>query len=304
MFTATLIYAGLLPFAASATIAFALGRTRVSQPAIWACGIACGFVAGLVGLKSQAGFAAALKSIARPHEAADWLPIVVLLALGVSFLLLSAPPSRWRHALALATVLAIAVPLRLLSGNVRLTHDQWSPLDKFAYLTLLAATLGLVWLLLASGSDEQPSLARLLFLVIVAVGAAVVLALSGVFVYGQYSGALAAALTGTALACSLGATGSTRLSSPKSASASQRFALPGLSGAAAVITYSLGSLIILGHFFASLGPTNAVLLFISLAAAGTPLPTALLGRSLWQQLATRAVFCLTPLAIAIYSVID
>lgn len=299
MFTATLIYAGLLPFAASAIIAFALGRMRVSHPATWACGLACGFVVGLFGLKSQAGFAAALKSIAQPHEAADWLPIIVLLALGVSVLLLSAPPSHWRRTIALAAVLAIAVPLRLLSGNVRLTHDQWSPLDKFAYLTLLAATLGFVWLLLASGSDEQPSLARLLFLVIVAVGTAVVLTLSGVFVYGQYSGAVAAALTGTALAVFLGATGPQRSGATGSASASQRFALPGLPGAAGIITYSLGSLIILGHFFASLSVANTVLLMLSLAAAGGPLPEFMICRPAWQRISARATVCLIPLIAAL-----
>jgi hypothetical protein len=73
----------------------------------------------------------------------------------------------------------------------------------------------------------------------------------------------------------------------------------GLTGAAGIITFSLGSLILLGHFFAELSVANAVLLFAALAAAGTPLPAALCRRPAWQQLAVRTVACLLPLAIAI-----
>ena len=79
---------------------------------------------------------AALRSIAAPHEAADWLPIIVLLVLGTSLLFLSLSPSRLRLVIALAVMQSIAIPVRLLSGNVRLTHDQWSPLEKVTYLLL------------------------------------------------------------------------------------------------------------------------------------------------------------------------
>jgi hypothetical protein len=307
MLTDTLLLAGVLPFAASAAIVLVLGQLRVSPPAVWAWGIATGFIVGMVALKSPAGFVPALRSFAIPHEAADWLPIIELLVLGASLLFLSMPPSRWRLVIALAVMQSIAIPVRLLSGNVRLTHNQWSPLEKVTYLLLLAATLGLVWRLLASGSKERQSLLRPPFLLIVAVGAAIVLTLSGVLTYGQYCGAIAASLTGTALACILGAPGSTGsgatgfsgLSLSKPASARSRFALTGLPGAAGVLTFSLGSLIILGYFFASLSGTNAVLLFFSFAAAGAALPAALAHRPFWQQVATRAAFCLTPLTIAI-----
>ena len=290
MLTTTFLYAGLLPLATAAILALLARQFRLSPPATWACGTAGGFLAGLVGLKSQAGLAAAARSLIQPHEAADWLPIIVLLALGVSALLFVAPPARRRWTLALAAALTIAVPLRLLSGNVRLA-GPWSAFDKFAYLALLATTLGFVWLLLASGGDEQQSPARLVFLVIVAAATAAVLTLSGALVYGQSCGALAAALTGTALVSFLGATGS--------ASAGPRFAIPGLTGAAGIITFSLGGLILLGHFFAELSVANAVLLFVSLAAAGTPLPVALHRRPAWQQLSVRTVACLLPLALAI-----
>jgi hypothetical protein len=299
MLTNTLLLAGLLPFAASVAIALVLAQLRVSPPAVWAWGIATGFIVGMVALKSPAGFAAALRSFTVPHEAADWLPIVVLLVLGTSLLFLSTPPSRLRLVIALAVMQSIAVPLRLLSGNVRLTHNEWSPVEKVTYLLLLAATLGLVWRLLAGGRVERQAHARPPFLLLAAIGSAIVLTLSGVLIYGQYCVAIAASLTGTALACTFGAPGSIASGATGSASAQTRFALTGLSGAAAVLTFSLGSLIILGYFFASLSGMNAVLLFISLAAAGAALPAAFANRPLWQQLATRAAFCLTPLIIAV-----
>ncbi len=294
MFTTTLLYAGLLPLAAAGLIALLSRQFRVSLQATWACSTAGGFVAGLVGLKSQAGLAVAARSFTQPREAADWLPIIVLLALGVSVLLFAAPPAHRRWTLALAAALTIAVPLRLLSGNVRLA-GPWSAFDKFAYLVLLAATLGFVWLLLASGGDEQQSPARLVFLVIVAATTAAVLTLSGALVYGQTCGALAAALAGTSLIPFL--TSWRARVSGRAVPVGGAF--PGLTGAAGVITFSLGSLILLGHFFAELSVANAVLLFVSLAAAGTPLPAALLRRPVWQQLAVRIVACLLPLALAI-----
>jgi hypothetical protein len=312
MLADTLLLAGLLPFAASAALALFLRQLRVSPPAVWTWGIASGFIVGMVALKSPAGFAAALRSFAMPRDAADWLPIIILLVLGASLLFLSTPPSRLRLVIALAAIQSIAIPVRLLSGNVRLTHDQWSPVEKVTYLLLLAGTLGLVWRLLAASSEERQTSLRQPFLLLVAVGTAIVLTLSGVLIYGQYCGAIAAALTGTALACIRsgatgsasayglsGATGSPGLSLSKSASARARFESIGISGAAGVLTFSLGSLIILGHFFASLSSTNAVLLFISLAAAGSAFPATFANRPLWQQLATRAAFCLTPLAFAI-----
>ena len=187
----------------------------------------------------------------------------------------------------------------MLSGNVRLA-GQWTALEKFAYLALLAATLGLTWLLLASGGKGRQSSARPFLLVIVTAATAVVLTLSGVFVYGQMCGALAAALAGTALARLLGATRSARAASvPLALPVRTGFHSNGLTGAAGVITFSLGSLILLGHFFAELSALNALLLAVSLSAAGGPLPSAFLRRPAWQQLALRTAACLLPLALAI-----
>lgn len=309
----TLIYAGLLPLIASAAVTFALRWPQVSPRAIWASAVAGGFIVGLVGLKSEQGFVLALRSFAQPQEAAYWLPILVLLALGANLVLIAAPRSgRW-FASALAGFLTIAATLRLLSGYAGFTYNHWSAAGKLGCLALFTGTLGLLWTLLASKGDiAQKSPERQPLLVLVAVGMAVVLTLSGVFVYGEYCGAIAASITGAALACTvLGATGSPGLSLSKPASASLGPStnsvgvfddFDAVSGAAGVLTFSLGGLIILGYFFASLTATNMVLLFISLAAAGTAFPAVLNNRPAWQRLATRSVLCLVPLAIAIASV--
>jgi hypothetical protein len=305
MLQSTFIYAGLLPFVASAAIVLSLGWLRVSPQATWAWAVAGGFIVGLVGLKSESerGLVVAIRSFATPQDAADWLPILVLLALGASLVILSTPPSGRRLALALAGFLTIAATLRLLGGYAGFTRDEWTIPGKVACLALYAGVLGLLWKLFAAddgSAGKQPE--RQPLLVFVAIGAAIVLTLSGVLVYGQYCGALAASLTGAALACSvIGATGyaSARMGSP-----TESFkAFNGVSGAAGVLTFALGGLIILGDFFASLTTTNAGLLFVSLAAAGTALPGVVADRPAWQRVATRAVLCLVPLAVAIVSVV-
>ena len=295
MFIETFIRAGLVPLAAAALVAFALRRGDISAPATWASSVAGGFITAQLGLKSQAGFTTAIRALVHPSDASEWLPVFVLLALGISFLLLNASPARWRGEFVLAAAFTIAVPLRLLSLHVGHMQD-WSPLEKLAYLSLAAATLGIVWLLLGSGGESQSSLARAFCVAIVAVGAAIVLSLSGVFVYGQYCGAVAASLAGTSLSLFLGATGS--------ASTPRRFILSGFTGAAGVITFSLGSLILLGYFFGDLRAANAALLVVALAAAGAPLPRVLLAWPPWLQFLLRTAACLTPLTFAIASVLN
>ena len=295
MFLETFIYAGLIPLAAAALIAFALRRSGITPPATWASAVACGFITAQLALKSQAGFATAFRALVQPSDASEWLSVFVLLALGISFLLMNASPARWRGEFVLAAAFTISVPLRLLSLHVG-HMQEWSPLEKLAHLSLAAATLGVIWLLLGSGGESQSSFARAFCVAIVAVGAAIVLSLSGVFVYGQYCGAIAAALAGASLALFVGATGS--------AGAPRRFTLSGFTGAAGVVTFSLGSLILLGYFFGDLRAANAALLVVALAAAGAPLPAVLLAWPSWQQFLLRTAACLTPLAFAIASVVN
>jgi hypothetical protein len=295
MFTTILLYAGLIPLAIAFLVALAVWRVGASPPVVWACGVGLGFIAAQIGLKNQLGLIAAIRGFVVPREPADWLPMIVVLAIGASLLLTVASRSYRHHAIALAALLVIVVPVRLLSGNVRVTQI-WSPLEKIVYLALLAATIGLVWLVLASGNDERPSLTRLVLLVVVTIGSALVLTLSGVLVYGQSTGAVAAAIAGTALACLPVIT--------RSNNSVYRLPFVGLRGAAGVIALALGSLIILGHFTAGLTITNAALLLVSLVAAGAPTPKAIASQPPWLQLVFRTLVCLTPLAIAIGSVAE
>ncbi len=213
MLTHALLYAGLLPLIASISIAFIMRRLYSPPQIAWPAAISAGFLTAHFAVRGQSGFSESLHAFFQPHEAVDWLPHIVLLALGVSIVMNLAPTHRPRL-IALAAALCLAAPVRLLSGNVA---QHWSILEKIAVLVSLAAVLGIVWLLLGSNDEEQPAIVHVPLLILVAVATAIVVTQSGVLVYGLSSAALGAAITGTALA-SLGATGS--------ASAWQRLAFP------------------------------------------------------------------------------
>jgi len=302
MFLTPLLFAGLTPFAVAVAIALAARWLGTAPSAAWAWAVAGGFIAGFVALECEkSGPASALHLFTAPMDAADWLPNLVLLALGASLVLLATPSAHRWMAIALAACVTLAATVRLLGNYAAFSRGDWSTPGKIATLALLTATLGLTWFTLARGQGERESNARVPLLVIVAAGVAIVLALSGVVIYGHYAGALAAALTGVALACALlGATGSaSAFTTPPLEPAN---ALGDVSGAAGVLAFTLGGLIILGKFFASLSLANAVLLFAALLAAGAAMPPTLRHLPSWQQLAIRAVLCLVPLAAAVASV--
>jgi hypothetical protein len=278
MIVSEVFFVVLIPFAAAAATAIAARRMRVAPPVVWASGVGLGYLTGQLSLECRRGGAAqAFSALVRPHEAVDWLPLAVLLALGVTVLSAYAPRTWRRCPFVLAGLLAIGLPLRLLAGSVYVTI-QWSASEKFAHFALLAATFALCWLLFSSARDDEQPRLRPALLITVAAGAALVIALSGVFVYGELCGAVAAALAGTCLALWL---------------------VPGLSGAAGVVTFSLGSLIVLGYFYAQLTPTNAALLFLALIFSGGRLPHLMPSQPPWQRAVLRAALCLVPLALAV-----
>ncbi len=296
MFLHTFLCAGVVPFVVAAAITIVAAQMHAGPRVFWPLGTALGFIAGYIALKNQTGMAGAIAAISRPQHAADWLPIILLLALGVC-LLLAEPAHRW-IGLSLAAMLVLAAPLRLLCGNVRL-NGEWSAGQKLACIVLLASLFGATWFILAHSEMAHTARTRVWLLLIDAVGTAAALTISGVLVYGQACGALAAAVAGTALASSIAG----RRSRAARAESHQTFgAAPPSSGfpaAAGIITFSLGSFIILGHFFADLSATSALLLFVSLAAAGGPLFDGLLRIRGWQHVVIRAIACLIPLAAAV-----
>lgn len=270
-----LLYVAIVPFAVAALAAFVGRQTRFAPPVVWAAGAGLGYIAAQLGLAGRAGTAGAVASLLAPREAVEWLPYAVLFALGLTILATYAPRTWHRLVIALSIMLTIGLPLRLLANSDY--SARWSPLEKLAYISLLSATLGLTWLVLASARQtEQPRL-RPVLLIIVAAGSAVVVALSGVFVYGELCAALAAALVGTALA--------TRAWQ--------------VEGAAGIVTFSLGSLIVLSCFYAQLTTSNAMLLFLAMMMAAGRLPEHVSTRPVWQQVVLRAGLTLLPLAVAL-----
>jgi hypothetical protein len=281
MLTNAFLYAAFLPLTASALIAFSLRQMQTPLPVLWPAAITGGFLAGQFTLRGQSGFFDGLNTFFQPHEAVDWLPHIVLLALGVSLVIYLAPVHRDRLVV-LAAALCFAAPVRLLSGNLA---QHWSIAGKVAMLILLAAVLGIVWRLLALNDDGRPAFIRVPLLVVVAVSTAVVVAQSGALIYGLSCAAFGAAITGTALVFAFRGTVSST----------------GAASAAGVITFTLGSLIFLSHFYAYLSTTNTVLLVLSLIATAAPLPTLLRSGPAWQGNTARFMFCLLPLAIAVGS---
>jgi hypothetical protein len=249
----------------------------------WPIAIAAGFLVAQITLRADAGYAASLRTFLEPHDAIDWLPHIVLLALGVSIVMYLAP-SRRGLLYFLAFALCLAAPVRLLSGNIA---SHWSPLVKLAWLAVLTAMLGATWLFLAPDDDANSPPFRVPLLVFVAVGIAMVLTQSGVLTYGMSAAALGAAICGAGVACGF----------RKSACNS------GAAASAGVITLVFGSLIILTHFFAELSLLNAALVLVALVATAVPLPDFTRTGAAWRQIAARVVLCTVPIILAAISVI-
>lgn len=277
---AELFWVVVVPFAAAALAMLLARRLSLRPRAAWAASVAVGYVVGQFGLIGRAGIPTVMAAIASPHEARDWLPWAVLLAAGTTIWVVHATDS-WRwvgHVL--AVVIALAAPARLLNGSVWFLF-KWTPSEKIFYLVLLAGAIGLVWWLLEAAKDDDQPLVRALLLILVALGTAVVVTLSGSFSYGELCGLVAAALIGGLV------TGPPRRTSPN-----------GLGGAAGAVTMSLGGLILIGFFYTELTVGNAVLLALALVAAGGRLPTAS-GIGPGLRAAVRIAICLVPLLIAV-----
>jgi hypothetical protein len=262
--------------------------------------VALGFIAGQFGLSSRAGVQAAFQSLVSPREARDWLPMCVMLAAGVTILGDCASVAWRRWVLALAILVSVAVPLRLVASNVRLANT-WSIPLKLGCVVLLAVVFGIVWMMLSRPRDDDTPLLRLVLLAVVAVGAAVVITLSGTIIGGQLCAVLACALMGAAFGEWV-AVSVFRLAGPGlaiSADRTQPSPLAGFGGTAAVVTMSLGGLIVLATFYAELTLADAALLILALIAAGGPLPGEVSSELRWFRASIRVALVACPLAMAI-----
>lgn len=277
MHQSELLYVAALPLAVAAIVTLAGRPLRLNAPTAWAMSVAFGYVAGQLGLATRTGDA--LSEFLHPREAAGWLPHAVLLALCATILAIGAPRPWNRAGIALAILLIIGLPVRLLHGSA---YDlRWTLLEKSAAISLLAIALGLMWLALASVTEADHRRLRPVLLIVVTCIIAVVVSLSGVLVYGELCGVLAAALTGAFLASRT----------------------PHVAASAGVVTVSLGSLTLLSSFYAELTPTNAALLITAILVAAGPIPAVMSPRPERLKAALRVALTLLPLSIALLQTI-
>jgi hypothetical protein len=284
-----LFWIGIVP---SATAAMLLALCRwlgVRSAAAWAASVGGAIVVGQIGLALRHGGNVALRMLLSPSSARDWLPWLMLAVLCITILAAYVPRAWQRWIVALASVFALTVPVRLLAGSVYAT-TRWSLGEKLFVVILWGAILFALWTTLALGRANRQSWLRGALLVVVASGIAMTITLSGSFSYGELAGVAAAAITGALLA---------QVALNWRAADTATFAnYHGLSGAAGPVALILGGLLLLGHFYAELSSPNVALLAISLAAAAGRLPTnwpaAPGGRAVF-----RIALCLVPLLIAI-----
>jgi hypothetical protein len=275
MILSELLHIAILPAAIAAIAAFIAQQMRLAQAAVWALGIGLGYVAGQLALANRNRTPTSIWALLTPREAVEWLPYAVLIAIGI-LIAAAYADSRWRRVvLAICAILCIGLPIRLLAGSAY--SIRWTVVEKVIYLGAIAATLATIWTVLATARPgEHPRLRPILLAVVACVSAAACV-FSGVFVYGELCGVLVAAIAGTYLIC-------------------REY---NLEGAAGVITFSLGTLIVLSYFYAQLSLPNAALLLLAACIAAGRLPDFVTSRSARQQTAIRTALTLLPLAIVL-----
>jgi len=289
---AEVLWGGAVPaLVAAATLTMVWQGTGKAASA-WRTALVVGFVAGHWGLETRTiSFAAALTKSFQPTEARDWLPLLMLLAIvpdALACIGKRGPAIGWL----LRCALCVFVPWRLLHGSVYLPLSLpdlgldaadlggWSSGEAAAWIGGSGAMLLIGWHW-SRGGDQQSGQRRDAFVrsalaVVVALGGAIVTAMSGSLVYGQMFGVLTAVLAGCGLASALLSTGR------------------GPEAAAGPVMIAFGSLLVVSHFYAGLKIPNAALLWValSLAIGWLSLP------SRWQALG-RGVLCLATLGIAV-----
>src|SRR5262245_60073155 len=102
MLTSLLVFAGIVPLVGSVGAALVCRLIGLSPRAIWATSVTASLLSAQIGWKNRAGFAVAAQAFTNPAEAADWLPMILVLALGLSLLLIVTQPARPRMVIALA----------------------------------------------------------------------------------------------------------------------------------------------------------------------------------------------------------
>jgi hypothetical protein len=285
-----ILLGGAAPMAV-AVAAFGVGWVATRRAAVaWSGGAALGYAVGVVALAARgAGFAPAVQRLVSPTAAHEWTPLVGLVAIAPSVAWLL--PAKWQSARWIAAALvSAAAPLWLLWGGKYLPSQElrasgfatsaWSGLQAVMILGGVAAMLLVAWLIWDL-VEREATRSRSLLSVFALVGAAATAGLTGSFVYAQLFGILAAALGG----CTVAAWTLRTKAGPEAA-------------AGPVIAVA-GCLLLLAAGYSELSWLMAIGVGVAIALSAGWIP-GLRRLSERQQLATRMLLCLLPLAIVLW----
>ena len=284
-------WAGFLPAIVAAGALAAVGRYAHKAHAAWLAGVTAGYLVGHWTLDAlNIGWLASVAKSFRPHEARDWLPLAVLLAVAPEIVVRfhkRGSVLAWLLRLALCAVLpwwllrgSAYLPLAVLP-NADFHTGAWSRGEAIGCIGGSAMALLAVWLTVAgfAGDKSWPGL-RSLLAIVVTLGGAATLAMSGSLAYGQLLGVLAATLAGCGLAARL---------------------LPletGPEAASGPLVAASGSVLLLAYFFAELKLPNAIFLLLAMSTAVGWLPgSGKLSGRVYALL--RCVVCLSALTAAV-----
>src|SRR5262249_38346275 len=152
-----------------ATLMLACRRLGTNTAIAWAAAVGLAYVVGQAIHALRIGWRSGLAQLFQPRESQDWLPWLVLVAMGITVLTEFAPIEWRRVVAALGGLFVVAVPIRLLAGSVHVT-TRWSAAMGFAAVAAWSAALAVVWLLLAAGDANRQIIVRGGLLIVVAVG--------------------------------------------------------------------------------------------------------------------------------------
>lgn len=279
----------LIPFG-MAYAAYLTARSLKRSAAIGCCaGLVCGYLAGHTALESRSAWAGSAESfvgwlvacavasfwkaidLLHPHVARDWVPWFVLAALIVVCLDYRHLPRRLSSFLRLA--LAIALPTRLLWSSVY--FPQWSFWQDVCWIGGIGLALYAAWEFHGYRQrDSDTGFLTASLVLLVAGASSLTVAMSGSVIYGQLGGALTSALAGVLVAALI-----------------HRDAAE-MQAAAGPLCIVLGSLLIIGHFFAELSAPHAVTLALAFLLSGRLIRFRLQSRPVFSWLSAALVVLL------------
>src|SRR5476649_1616215 len=99
-----LLWVGVVPCGVAAVVMFIANHLGLPARAAWAKSVGGGYVIGQVGLAARVGWRAGVGALFQPREAGDWLPWLVMAAVGITVLAVYSPRNWQRWIVALAAV--------------------------------------------------------------------------------------------------------------------------------------------------------------------------------------------------------